>query len=54
MSTNPTRPEEKTEPETEKTVRERDATFDRDKKTAETWPKAKARILDQLKQLNKH
>ena len=54
MASQPTRPDEKVDPETEKIVRERDAKFDHDKKTAEAWPKTKARILDQLKHLKNH
>lgn len=51
MSSTPTRPETKPEPpvdeETEPTVREREATFDQDRKTAALWPDAKARIVKQ-------
>lgn len=35
--------------ETDRIVCERDATFDKDKKTAEPWRDVKNRILDKLK-----
>jgi hypothetical protein len=49
MSTTPTRPGAKPKDDTEKTIRERLATYDRDKKDAKPWPDVKARILKQLR-----
>jgi hypothetical protein len=47
-TTEPVRPEDaKVDSETEALVKERDATFDRDKKTAIPWSEARKNILAQ-------
>ncbi len=54
MATNPIAPEselEEIDPETERIILERLATFDQDIKDARPWPEVKARILEKLKTL---
>jgi hypothetical protein len=54
MVTRPTRPDSKPEeidPETERIILERLATFDEDVKHAQPWPEVEARILQKLKTL---
>jgi hypothetical protein len=52
MATNPTRPGAKSEevdPETQRVIEQRLATFDEDVKTASPWAEVEARILQKLK-----
>ena len=52
MSANPTRPGTETQPlddETRATLTERLKTIDKDYKKAESWPRTKERILQNLK-----
>ena len=51
MSSTPARPDTEPgiDPETERIIRERLATFDEDVKTAKPWSEVEARILQKLK-----